>query len=49
MLQKHDQIHELPEYCEQIHALKMSNKHFAKLFERDHEVDHEDRRIETGA
>ena len=49
MLEKHDLIHELPEYREQIHELKMNNVHFAKLFERYHETDHEVHRIETGA
>ena len=49
MLEKHDLIHELPEHREQIHALKMSNAHFAKLFAEYHEVDHEVHRIETGA
>lgn len=48
MLEKHDLIHELPEYREQIHELKISNAHFAKLFAEYHEVDHEVHRIETG-
>lgn len=48
-LEKHDLIHELPEYREQIHQLKQSNARFAKLFEEYHEVDHEVHRIETGA
>lgn len=42
----HDLIHELPEYREKIHELKVSDKHFAKLFDEYHEVDHEVRRIE---
>ena len=42
----HDLVHELPEYREQIHDLKISNKHFARLFDEYHEVDHEIRRIE---
>lgn len=46
--EKHDLIHELPEYKEQIHELKMSNKHFAHQFEKYHEVDHEIYRIEEG-
>lgn len=49
MLEKHDLIHELPEYREKIHNMKMNNAHFAKLFEEYHEVDHEVHRIETGA
>lgn len=46
--EKHDLIHELPEYRDEIHNLKTSNNHFARLFEEYHEVDHEVHRIETG-
>ena len=42
----HDLVHELPEFREKIHELKVSNNHFAKLFDEYHEVDHEVRRIE---
>lgn len=49
MLEKHDLIHELPEYRDQIHNLKASNNHFARLFDEYHEVDHEVHRIESGA
>ena len=49
MLEKHDLIHELPEYKDQIHNLKTSNRHFARLFDEYHEVDHEVHRIESGA
>ena len=49
MLEKHDLVHELPEYREKIHDLKMTNSHFARLFDEYHEVDHEVHRIETGA
>jgi uncharacterized protein YdcH (DUF465 family) len=42
----HDLVHELPEYREKIHELKVSDKHFAKLFDEYNEVDHEVRRIE---
>ena len=48
-IEKHDLIHELPEYRDQIHNLKTSNRHFARLFDQYHEVDHEVRRIEEGA
>lgn len=47
-LEKHDLIHELPEYREKIHSLKMENNHFARLFTEYHDVDHEIHRIETG-
>ncbi len=45
--EKHDLIHELPEHRETIHNLKMTDAHFAKIFEQYHEVDHEIHRIET--
>lgn len=47
-VEKHDLIHELPEYREQIHTLKTSNAHFSRLFDEYHDVDHEVRRIEEG-
>lgn len=46
--EKHDLIHEFPEFKEKIHDLKMYNAHFAKLFDQYHEVEHEIRRIEEG-
>ncbi|WP_409524349.1 YdcH family protein [Nitrincola sp. MINF-07-Sa-05] len=48
MVEKHDLIHELPEFREQIHQMKMDNAHFAKLFDEYHQHDHEVRRIENG-
>lgn len=45
--EKHDLIHELPEYREQIHELKTHNRHFAKLFDEYDELDHQIRRCET--
>jgi uncharacterized protein YdcH (DUF465 family) len=42
----HDLVHELPEYRDQIHDMKVNNAHFSKLFDEYHEVDHEIRRIE---
>jgi uncharacterized protein YdcH (DUF465 family) len=46
--EKHDLIHELPEYKDKIHQLKTTNDHFAKLFDEYHEIEHEVRRIEEG-
>jgi len=46
--EKHDLVHELPEYRDTIHELKISNKHFSRLFDKYHETDHEVHRIETG-
>ncbi|MCF8197139.1 MAG: YdcH family protein [Sulfuritalea sp.] len=34
----HDLLHELPEYAESIHTLKMGNLHFAKLFDEYHSL-----------
>lgn len=45
--EKHDLIHELPEYRDVIHELKTTNNHFARLFDEYHEVDHEIHRIES--
>ena len=47
-IEKHDLIHELPEYKDRIHELKISNSHFAKIFAEYHDVDHEIHRIEEG-
>lgn len=47
-LEKHDLLHELPEYKERIHELKISNNHFAKIFSEYHDIDHEIHRIEEG-
>lgn len=46
--EKHDLIHELPEHKETIHNLKITDSHFARLFDEYHNVDHEIHRIETG-
>lgn len=48
MLEKHDLVHELPEFRDEIHQLKMTDAHFARLFEQYHELDHEVHRIESG-
>ena len=48
-LTKHDLIHEFPQSKETIHELKMNNAHFARLFDKYHEIDHEVHRIESGA
>lgn len=46
--EKHDLLHELPEYKETIHRLKIGDSHFARLFDEYHELDHEVHRLETG-
>ncbi|MEZ5506692.1 MAG: YdcH family protein [Gammaproteobacteria bacterium] len=47
-LEKHNLLQEFPESKDSIHTLKMSNNHFARLFDEYHNVDHEVHRIETG-
>jgi uncharacterized protein YdcH (DUF465 family) len=47
-LEKHDLHHEFPDFNEEIHYLKMNDKHFARLFNEYHEVDKEVRHIEQG-
>lgn len=46
-MEKHDLLHEFPEYQEKIHELKMENNHFKKLFEDYDELAHEIYRINT--
>lgn len=46
-IEHHDLIHELPEYRERIHTLKMSNAHFSRLFEEYHDVTKEVERMES--
>ena len=46
--EKHDLIHELPEHKERIHQLKVSDEHFAKLFDEYHDLDHQILRMEEG-
>lgn len=46
--EKHDLVHELPQHKETIRNLKMTDSHFARLFDNYHEIDHEVHRIETG-
>ncbi len=35
-VEHHDLVHEFPELREKIHSLKISNAHFAKLFDEYH-------------
>ncbi|UOG92507.1 MAG: YdcH family protein [Candidatus Thiothrix sulfatifontis] len=44
--ESHDLATEFPEYKEQIHHLKMNDRHFARLFEDYNEVDAQLHRIE---
>lgn len=48
-LEDHSLIKEFPEMREQIHQLKTSDAHFARLFGEYDEVEHAVHRIEAGA
>jgi len=48
-LQAHDLHNEFPEYRDAIHALKMSDTHFQRLFDRYHEVNRHVVRVEVQA
>lgn len=48
ILEKHDLHHEFPEFNDEIHHLKMNDKHFARFFTDYHEVNQEVQRIEQG-
>lgn len=45
-IEKHHLHHEFPEYDQQIHDLKMNDRHFARLFEEYDVIDKEVYRIE---
>jgi len=47
MIEKHDLLHEFPEYRERIHSLKLENNYFLRIFDEYHSIDREVRRIET--
>lgn len=48
IIDRHSLAKELPEFKEQIHQLKMENRHFAKLADEYHDLDNEIIRIEEG-
>jgi len=48
IIENHSLANELPEFKEKIHELKMSDRHFQRLFDEYHEIDHEIHRIEQG-
>ena len=47
-MEKHDLLHEFPQYTEVIHSLKVTDAHFRRLFDEYHETDHHIHRIEQG-
>lgn len=46
-IEHHDLVHELPEYREQIHTLKVENSHFARLFDEYHSITKDVERMEA--
>lgn len=48
IIERHSLAKELPEFKQQIHDLKVSNRHFAKLSDQYHDLDNEIIRIEEG-
>ena len=46
-MEKHDLLHEFPEYEAKIHELKIENSHFKQLFEAYDELAHEIYKINT--
>ncbi|WP_333600794.1 YdcH family protein [Flavobacterium sp.] len=48
-MEKHDLLHEFPEYKEKIHELKISDSTFRKLFDDYHEIEHQIHRINMGS
>ena len=48
-MDRHDLLHEFPEHQDRIHQLKVEDKHFKKLFEKYHILEHEIHRIKTGS
>lgn len=43
----HDLVHELPEFREKIHQLKLEDNHFSKLFDEYHKVNSDVLRLEA--
>ena len=44
-MERHDLIHEFPEYEEKIHQLKVDDDHFRALFDEYHDLEHEIHRV----
>ena len=48
-IENHNLHNEFPQHKDRIHELKMSDRHFARLFEEYNDTDREVRKIEDGA
>ncbi|HWR94261.1 MAG TPA: DUF465 domain-containing protein [Flavobacterium sp.] len=40
-MDKHDLLHEFPEYQERMHELKLNDPQFKKLYDEYHDVEHQ--------
>lgn len=47
-MERHDLLHEFPEYQDKIHQLKVDDDHFRELFDEYHELEHQIHRINMG-
>ncbi len=47
-MERHDLLHEFPEYQEKIHYLKTNDAHFRNLFDKYHQLEHQIHRINIG-
>jgi len=47
-MERHDLLHEFPEYQEKIDQLKKDDTHFKDLFDEYHKVENQINRINTG-
>ena len=47
-MEKHDLLHEFPEFKEKIHLLKVEDNHFRKLFDEYHELQNRIYNINAG-
>lgn len=47
-MERHDLLHEFPEFRDKIHDLKTTDNHFRKLFDEYHEVEHEIHKYNSG-
>lgn len=47
-MEKHDLLHEFPEYQEAIHLLKITNTRFKNLFDEYDKLEHKVHRVHTG-
>ncbi len=46
-MERHDLLHEFPEFADKIHDLKSNDPHFRKIFDEYHELEHQIHRINT--